>query len=170
MYTNGRVALYNYGGMISGELLHVPTKPDGKPSSAYVDAMIGSWTDTPLSCRFFSAGNVQVLQNELREGVKKRSKGQYVIGEQNEDELKTIMRSIFLQYAENNASQVDLQVSRLNKLVLDYAIGQVYGEAQGYLKYLRDAGTLYSDGGALLPMPVAPDSNCKELEFRNRAI
>ena len=82
MYTNGRVALYNYGGMISGELLHVPTTPGGKPSSAYMDAMIGSWTDTPLSCKFFSADNVQVLQDGLREGVKKRSKGQYLIGEQ----------------------------------------------------------------------------------------
>ena len=170
MYTNGRVALYNYGGMISGELLHVPTKGNIQTPTGYIDAMIGAWTDTPLSCQFFSAQNVQRLQDELREGVKKRSNGQYNIGQQNEDELKTIMRSIFLQYAQNNNKPIDEQIKRLNDLVLDYAVGQVYGEAQGYLKYLRDAGTMYSNGGALLPLPAAPDDTCKELEFKSRGV
>ena len=35
------------------------------------------------------------------------------------------------------------QIQQLNKMVLDYCIFHVYSEAQGYMKYLQDASTLY---------------------------
>ena len=169
MYTNGRVALYNYGGELSGLLLP-PSKSISQKATPYRDALTGGWDITELSCVFFSAQNIQNLHDDLRDGVRDRSNGQYNIGQQNEEELKTIMRSIYLQYSVNSDSDIVGQVKKLNALVLDYAIGQVYGEAVGYVKYLRDAGTLYSDGGALLPNPQAPDNLCKELEFGKRAI
>ena len=34
------------------------------------------------------------------------------------------------------------QIEELNKIVLEYCIYQVYGEAQGYMKYLYDVSTL----------------------------
>ena len=167
-YTNGRVALHNTGGCLSG--LVAPKTAASPEVSPYIDALTGGWNDTELSCSFFSADNINNLQSQLHEGVKKKSKGQYLIGRQDDDELKTIMRSIYLQYAENRCNDLTGQLQKLNRLVLDYAVGQVYGEAQGYLKYLRDAGTMYSDGGALLPNPVAPDNLCRELEFGKRSI
>jgi hypothetical protein len=34
------------------------------------------------------------------------------------------------------------QIQQLNQMVLDHSIPKVYGEAQGYIKYLHDASTL----------------------------
>jgi len=52
------------------------------------------------------------------------------------------MRSTFLQSAMNLPSDITGQVQALNKLVLDYSVPQIYGEAQGYVKYKNDVSTL----------------------------
>jgi hypothetical protein len=52
------------------------------------------------------------------------------------------MRSIYLQHASNLSTNIVQQVAALNKLVLDYCVPQVYGEAQGYIKYKNDVSTL----------------------------
>ena len=52
------------------------------------------------------------------------------------------MRSIFLQNSKNNNINIPNQIEVLNKLVLDYCIPQIYGEAQGYIKYKNDVSTL----------------------------
>ena len=111
-------------------------------ASDFRDAMKGNWKDSPLSLAFFSAQNIQSLQNGIRAGVYHKSKGQYVIGPQCVDTLKIIMRSTFLSYSANKMSDITGQIRALNKIVLDYCIPQVYGEAQGYVKYLEDASTL----------------------------
>ena len=52
------------------------------------------------------------------------------------------MRSTFLQSATNLPTDSTGQVQALNKLVLDYSVPQIYGEAQGYVKYKNDVSTL----------------------------
>ena len=52
------------------------------------------------------------------------------------------MRSVFLQNATNLPNDITAQVEALNKLVMNYCIPQVYGEAQGYVKYKNDVSTL----------------------------
>ena len=52
------------------------------------------------------------------------------------------MRSVFLTYSANKPDGIPQQIGALNQIVLDYCIPQVYGEAQGYIKYLEDASTL----------------------------
>ena len=106
------------------------------------NATEGLWSSTPLSQAFFSEQNIQIIQNGIREGVYQRSNGQYTIGDQDCDTLKIIMRSVFLQHAANQDRDIPGQVYELNKIVLNYCIQQVYGEAQGYMKYLRDVSTL----------------------------
>ena len=122
----------------------------------------GLWDDTMLSSTFFSHENIQLIQNGIRAGVYKRSNGQYIIGSQDCDVLKVIMRSIFLQYAANKNQHILEQVNALNQMVLNYCIQQVYGEAQGYLKYLDDASTL------VVPIapPVMANNSDRELEFK----
>ena len=75
--------------------------PTENKASAFKDAMTGNWYNTSLSDAFFSKENIQSLQNGLRAGVMQKSNGQYVIGEQNTDQLKIIMRSVYLQYSNN---------------------------------------------------------------------
>jgi|TARA_B100000787_G_scaffold169828_1_gene162462 hypothetical protein len=132
--------------------------------SSYREAMTGNWNNTPLSNAFFSRANIQAIQNGIRIGVYNRSNQQYLIGNQNGDELKIIMRSIFLQNAQNNPDNIPLQIDTLNNLVLEYAVHQVYGEAEGYMKYKRDASTL------VMPMepPVMTTCNDKQLLYKKQ--
>jgi hypothetical protein len=131
--------------------------------SSFRDAMTGNWNDTPLSDAYFSARNMKIVQNGIRAGVYNKSNGQYVIGEQNGDELKIIMRSVFLQHSKNLAIDIPGQIQRLNEFVLNYAVNQVYGEADGYMKYKRDASTLVVP----LSSPVLTYSNDKQLELKH---
>ena len=126
------------------------------------DAVKGNWYRTLLSDTFFSFHNVQILQNGIRAGVYKMSRGQYVIGQQSEDELRIVMRSIFLQYSQNLPTNIKEQIAKLNNYVLDYAIGQVYGEAQGYMKYKYDVSHMYEP----IARPVLSKANDKQLELK----
>ena len=58
-----------------------------------------------------------------------------MIDQQNCDELKIIMRSIYLQECKNLPHDIKYQISTLNNLVITYAIDQIYKEAVGYIKY-----------------------------------
>ena len=51
------------------------------------------------------------------------------------------MRSIFLQNVKHGHN-VTHEISELNKLVCEYAVPQIYGEADGYMKYKRDVSTM----------------------------
>jgi len=122
----------------------------------------GLWDETYLSKAFFSHQNIQLIQNGIRAGVYHRSNGQYLIGPQDCDPLKIIMRSVYLQYSANQPNNVTQQIEELNKIVLNYCIQQVYGEAQGYLKYIDDASTL------VVPIahPVMANNTDRTLELK----
>ena len=125
-------------------------------------AMTGNWYNTRLSDVFFSKENIQILQNGIRKGVYELSNKQFIISEQNEDELKIIMRSIFLQYSKNLKNNIKEQISSLNNLVLNYAINQVYSESIGYIKFKYDVSTMYEP----ISRPVLSRTNDKQLELK----
>jgi hypothetical protein len=122
----------------------------------------GIWNDTVLSQVFFSRENVQIIQNGIRAGVYKRSNNQYIIGPQDCDSLKIIMRSVFLQHASNLPNNIPEQIAELNKIVLNYCIQQVYSEAQGYMKYIDDVSTL----AVPIAHPVQASNTGREIEFK----
>jgi hypothetical protein len=130
--------------------------------STYHEALTGNWSDTPLSRTFFSVQNQQILQNGIRAGVYKMSSGRYNIGTQSPDELKMVMRGIFLQHSLNQPGNVRDQCEKLNNAVLNYIVPQVYGEAKGYLTYLRDVSTLVVP----LAPPVSTGNYDKTLELK----
>ena len=111
-------------------------------NTTYKDALQGNWSPTPLSNAFFNKKNIQNLQDSLREGVYQLSKGRYIIGQQNEDTLKIIMRSTFLQSSLNQPTNIGDQVNALNTLVINYAVPQICGEAESYIKYKSDVSNL----------------------------
>jgi hypothetical protein len=115
--------------------------PLSETTSDFREALTGTTTSTMLSVAFFSKENIKIIQNAIKAGVYKLSNGLFSIGEQNEDTLKIIMRSIFLQNSKHGCD-VTSQIVELNKLVCDYAVPQVYGEADGYMKYKRDISTM----------------------------
>jgi hypothetical protein len=129
----------------------------------YRNATEGLWNETPLSQAYFSKQNIQILQNGIRAGIYERSNGQYLIGPQDCDSLKIIMRSVFLQHSANQPNNIPQQIAELNKIVLNYCIQQIYSEAQGYMKYVDDVSTL------VVPIshPVQSSNNDKTLEFKS---
>jgi hypothetical protein len=136
--------------------------PINSTKYSYRDAMNGNWYDTELSKAFFSGINIQIIQNGIRAGVYNKSNHQYIVGEQSLDELQIIMRSIFLQNSKNLCEDIPGQINDLNQIVLKYAINQVYGEADGYMKYKRDASTLVVP----IAMPIMSSTNDKQLELK----
>jgi hypothetical protein len=136
---NGRVDIKTPN---TSELFQMYDKIPANQCSTFRNATEGLWTENSLSNAFFSLQNIQIIQNGIRAGVYKRSNGQYVIGPQDCDSLKIIMRSVFLQNAANQPNNIKEQVAELNKMVLDYCVQQVYSEAQGYMKYINDVSTL----------------------------
>ena len=140
MQQNGRVDIYQPD---TNRLFSMYDKIacDSK-ATEYRDPLTGNWTENNLSRQFFSKENIEQLQNGLVNGVYRYSNGQYRIGFQCTDTLKIIMRSTYLTYAKNLSNNIQQQLQKLNKIVLDYCIPQVLGEAKGYLNYLNDVSTL----------------------------
>lgn len=111
-------------------------------ATEYRDPLLGIWEKNVLAQVYFSAGNEQILQNGIRSGVYNLSKEKFVPTQQNSDQLKIVMRSIYLQFAQHRPTDITGQVEVLNKLVLDYCVPFVYEEAVSYVKYLEDQSTL----------------------------
>ena len=125
--------------------------------------MTGNFQDSTLSLAFFSKENMQIIQNAIRAGVYEVSNQQYIIDNQNCDNLKIIMRSVFLQNSVNLPDRITEQIQELNGLVVKYCVREIYSEAQGYINYKRDASTMYNP----IDRPVQPDFNNKTLELKH---
>ena len=156
---NGRVDIKSPN---TSELFQMYDKIPANQCVSFRNATEGLWTETNLSQAFFSQQNIQILQNGIRAGIYHKSNGQYIIGPQDCDALKIIMRSVYLQHAANQSNNIPQQITELNKIVLDYCIKQVYSEAQGYMKYIDDVSTL------VVPIsnPVMADNTDRQLEFK----
>ena len=157
--TNGRIDIKSPN---TSTLFEMYDKIPANQCVTFRNPTEGLWTDTYLSQAFFSQQNIQIIQNGIRSGVYHKSNGQYIIGPQDCDSLKIVMRSVYLQNAANQPNNITEQISELNKIVLNYCIQQVYGEAQGYMKYIDDASTL------VVPIahPVMANNSDRELEFK----
>jgi hypothetical protein len=107
------------------------------------DMLRGNWEKTELSSTFFTRRNVENIQKQLRDGVYRASgPKQYKIDDQDVDEIKTIMRAMFLTYAKNNPFQIQEQVRELNKLVVDWAVPRIVSEIDQHMFYLKDISHL----------------------------
>jgi hypothetical protein len=69
---------------------------------------------------------------------------------------------MYLQHAINLNCNYTEQIAALNKLVVDYAIDQIYGEVDGYLKYKRDSSNMYT----IMPYPTLTTTKAKTLELK----
>jgi hypothetical protein len=141
--------------------MHERVNIRNKPTE-YSEALNGTMEWNVLAQVYFSAENMQIIQNALRANVYKLSGGKINIPNQNVDNLKIIMRGIYMEYAEHYPKDIKGQVERLNKLVLDYTVPSVYSEAIGYMNYLVMQSSLVTP----LDRPVPNDRTYKPLEFR----
>lgn len=117
---------------------------------------------TILSNTFFSAENMEIIQNAIRAEIYKKTNQKHIIDKQDYDQLKVIMRSVYLQYALHKPEHIREQVTELNKLVLDYCIPRVYSELMAYVNYIKDISTLPIPQDN--PIYLAPD---RTVELKN---
>ena len=106
----------------------------------YNNSLKSIQTGNPLSQFFFSNKNVEILHQSIIMEVFKTSGNR--IGRQSDTELQIIMRSIYLQYSENNNCNIISQVKVLNKKVLDYCVEKINRAISSYLTYKNDISSM----------------------------
>jgi len=91
---------------------------------------------------FFSDKNMELLQYNIKNGVKNMSNNQYIINNQSKEQLKIIMNSIYVQHSRNINGNNDEIIHKLNTLVIQYSVPQVFNEIESNMKYKRDINSL----------------------------
>jgi len=152
---------YGYGGQNGRVNLNsVPNAggssvPNGVPDSAGFsfpkqtevnfasDMLRGNWDHTALSDAFFTRKNVDYIQSEIQKEVYRISgPKKWAIGPQDVDEIKMIMRAMYLQYAKNNPFNIEGQMAELNQLVVKWSVPRIMSEIEQYNYYLNDISHL----------------------------
>lgn len=103
------------------------------------DMLRGNWDHTPLSDAFFTRKNVDVIQRQIQQEVYRMSgPKKWVIDPQDVDELKMVMRAMYLQYGKNNNFNLEGQLNELNELVVKWAAPRIMSEIEQYNYYIND--------------------------------
>jgi hypothetical protein len=124
------------------------------------NALTGIQETTPLSNLFFSNNNVQRIQKDIIQNVYRKSNGKYKIGNQSQDELLIIMRSIFLQKSLNLNNNIEQQCLQLNKFVVDFSTEQIIPAIELYMYYQKDI--------ASNPVPIEHPKNMSMAGTKSR--
>ncbi len=108
----------------------------------------GNTERTPLSDAFFTRTNFDRIQDTIQAEVYRASgPKKYVIDRQDTDELKTVARAMFLQYAKNSPYNIQQQISDLNDMVVKWCVPRIISEIDAHFHYLNDISHL--------PVPLA---------------
>lgn len=103
--------------------------------------------ESAVASLFFSARNIEAVQDALRYRVNRASLDAgvagpgYIIGRQNERELGIIMRGVYQQYGRNMPTRLAEQTRDLNSKVLDFCVPRVLQEVMAYHQYRVDIST-----------------------------
>lgn len=116
--------------------------PESGSPSVYGEPTLKSKRPTPVSALFFSDTNVNAVQDAIRYRVWVDTAGKHVIGRQNDIELMTVMRSIYLQYSINAPTDITGQVRILNAHVLNFCVPRIVSEVEMYMRYRKDISQL----------------------------
>ena len=150
--TNGRVDL-----MSQMPSFDIPmyTRNQANNDGFAKEASKGQLTTNAVSELYFSATNIEALQQGIRYRVYVETNGKYTIGRQSDQDLKIVMRSIYFQNSRNTNGDCVAQVRVLNAKVLEWVVPEVLSNLLQYSTYRRDASTL--------PMPLdrAPNMSMK---------
>jgi hypothetical protein len=140
---NGRVDLFS-----APPALNIPSyQQRSVQNDTYTtEATYGQIVPNQLSKVFFSAENIEALQQGIRYRVYVETNQRHTIGRQSDQELKIVMRSVYFQFAKNQSTDILGQVRTLNAKVLEWTVPEIVSNLLQYEVYRRDASTL--------PMPM----------------
>ena len=128
--------------------------PGSRSMGCADDILSGVLEETLLSKYFFSDDNVMNIQKLIRyEFYKEKNKR---IDYQSNIILLTIMRGIYLKYsnsADKTLEKIQLQIQKLNGLVVQYSLSKIYSNYDMHQYYLNDKSKLP------LPMDIPQSIN-----------
>jgi len=143
----------------NGRVINVNEKPvdwfrlfdKNEPNTDFqTRALYGIQNLSTLNQTFFSKENVKLLQDMIRYNVYLKSDKKYIIGNQSTIELEVIMRSIFLQYAQNLPYMIKEQIKELNNMVVNTTIPRIISQIEQYIGYIHEV----EHNPVPIPLPV----------------
>lgn len=117
---------------------------------------------SPLSNAFFSPQNMNKIQNSIRSSIK--SETGLNIDRQNDDDLSTIMRYIYITNSLNPGADVTSQVMLMNQRTKDKALEQVRSGLAERIGYLRDIVEPIRPN----PLPVSTTTYGNKIPYNNK--
>lgn len=150
MSNNGRVILPQGFQAKPYERVYESNDANRPAKQSYVnEAVKGIHDHSEVGKVFFSDANISALQQGIRYMVYTKSCNKHIIDNQSPDELKVVMRSIYLQNAKNQPFNILEQVRDLNAMVLEFCVERILNEINIYIKYRQDitAPPSYIDRG-----------------------
>ena len=124
------------------------------------DMLRGNWDHTALSDAFFTRKNANLIQAEIKkENYRMSGPKKYVIDDQDVDELKMVMRAMYLQYAKNNPFNIEGQINDLNQIVIKWSAPRIMSEIEQYNYYINDISHL--------PIPLQQPMNMSSAGTRS---
>jgi hypothetical protein len=108
------------------------------------EALLGIQELTPFSRLYFSDKNIAELQKLIRYNVYIASDKKYKIGEQDESEIKIIMRSVYLQYQQGiptTPKGITDGIRRLNRISINQLLPDLLSNIMQYIGYVKDASS-----------------------------
>ncbi len=93
-------------------------------------------SETPLNRLFFSQGNIDKLQADIQTTVLQMVNAK--IDRQSDSDLMMVMRSYYLQYAQNNPARLQEELDDLNKRVVNFCSNRIAVEVEAYRYYRKD--------------------------------
>lgn len=97
-----------------------------------------SCDSSTLSQIFYSKENIDILNKQIVLTVFKKTKGKIRIPNQSLDDLKIVMRWVYVNYGRNLPFKIKEQISSLNKRVVCEVVPNLITASNQYLDYLRD--------------------------------
>lgn len=93
-------------------------------------------SNTSLNERFFSQANVDLIQNQIQGAVLTMVGAR--IDRQSDPDLMLVMRSYYLQYAQNVPGEEMKELALLNERVVNFCANRVAVEVEAYRYYRKD--------------------------------
>ena len=106
----------------------------------YRDILKTQIVRSPVSDMFFSHVNMKHLKKLICDRVYQESGGKYklTVESQSDNDLLTVMRSLYLEHSKHLPNQIKSQVAELNYHVMLDLVPRVIKNAQQHLAYIRD--------------------------------
>ncbi len=99
----------------------------------------GSIVPSKLSKLFFGERNIRLIQQMIKDDIKKRSKGVFILHEDQDDmDLIVSMRYIYLHYSQFLDFDFAKQIKQLNAKLLNFIVPDMITNIKQQYGYLKD--------------------------------